>query len=372
MNIAIVGAGIGGLTTALFLESAGHTVEIYEKAGEIKPVGAGIILAHNAMQVYDKLGLKNEISYLGHPLTSINTVTPTFRLITKVSTAYFDKQCAVQSIAIHRGVLQGVLIDHLSSATLHLNKELVDITDGDSVSLTFSDGSEAHADLVIAADGIRSVIRNALFAKSVIRHARQIVFRGIVKFQLPKKYTHQLNEAWGAGSRFGFVQISQDQIYWYALKNMNPAHEERSLKDIFSGYAPVVTDIISRMNVNKILQHDMEDLQPIRSWVRKRVCLLGDAAHATTPNMGQGACQAIEDAYALSECLKHETLESALQEYERLRKPKANYITNMSWMIGKVAQLNNPLLSRLRNFIMRLTPERLSQRQLAKVVKLSE
>lgn len=154
MRVAIVGAGIGGLTTALFLEKQGMSVDLYEQADAIRPVGAGIILAHNAMQAYDQLGLKDTISQLGNPLGSVNIITDDFKAISGIALCQFDQDYAVQSVAIQRSVLQMLLINSLNNTSIQLGKQLVDIVDDGLVRLSFSDGSGADYDAVIAADGI--------------------------------------------------------------------------------------------------------------------------------------------------------------------------------------------------------------------------
>jgi len=373
MKIAIIGAGIAGLTTAISLEKIGFSVQIYEQASEIRPVGAGITLAHNAMQVYDKLGLKDDISELGNPISSMNVTTPDLIPMSKVETKCFDDKYSVNPVAIHRGELQNLLVKKLKNTRIHLNKKLVEIKGGRSISLLFSDDTEIKFDAVIAADGINSIARNVIFKENTIRKANQMCWRGISDINLSSKYQSELNEAWGKGSRFGFVQISPGRVYWYALLNNN---SEENTPNIFSynfkEYHQVVKDIISRTDTSKIFKDEIQDLEPISSWVQENICLVGDAAHATTPNMGQGACQAIEDAYVLSHCLDNYPINVAFSRYEQLRMKKAKTVVSLSWRLGKISQLQNPTLIAIRNFSIKLIPSIFNRIQLDKIYKLEK
>jgi len=372
MSIAIIGAGIGGLTTAFFLEKLGVSVQIFEQASEIKPVGAGIILAHNAMQVFDKLGFKEAIAKLGNPLTSININTDRLEIINKIEMQYFDDKFAVNSIAIKRGVLQEFLINQLQTDCINLNKKVVDVKIGNNTSLFFSDGDEIECDAVIAADGINSVVRHKLFKENTIRKPNQMCWRGISNIRLPLKFQSELNEMWGKGSRFGFVKLSTNEVYWYGLHCSHLKLEKSDLLNYFKDYDPVVNEIISQTNFDKVFNSEIFDLKPISSWFNNTVCLLGDAAHATTPNMGQGACQAIEDAYVISHYISKHPINIAFSKYERLRKSKAEMIVNLSWKLGALSQIQTPVISAIRNFAMRSIPAKYNRRQSEKIYKLAE
>lgn len=372
MNVAIIGAGIGGLTTALFLEKLGVPVQVFEQATEIKPVGAGIILGHNAMQVFDELGLKESITNLGNPLTSINITTEKLEIINKIETQYFDKKFDANSVAIQRGVLQKILINNLQHNCLNLNKQVIDFKMGVKNDVVFSDGDERAFDIVIAADGIHSVIRNKVFSKSIIRNPNQTCWRGISNAMLPMEFQAELNEMWGDGSRFGFVKISEYEVYWYALHSSHQRLEKSDLLAHFEEYDSIVSHVISKTELDQMFQSEILDLKPIPSWFKNNVCLLGDAAHATTPNMGQGACQAIEDAHIISHYISKYDPSIAFSKYESLRKAKADMIVDMSWKLGSISQIQSPLLRAFRNFAMRSIPRKFTIKQSEKIYQLAE
>lgn len=376
-NIVIIGAGIGGLTTAIALKQKGFQVSIYEQASEIKPVGAGILLANNAMQVYEKLGLRQEIEEAGNIISSLNITKKDLSPISKMSMTGFEEKYGVRNVAIHRGLLQQFLASRLADHECYLNKKLTAITEKDGrYILDFTDGSSTTAELVIGADGIHSSVRHLWFGNGTIRNAQQLCWRGMTEYALPFSFQHELNEAWGKGDRFGIVPISRHKVYWFAVKKYKgkePRWDTHDIGSHFSTYHPLIGKLISLTPADSIHVTGISDLRPLASWVREGVCLLGDAAHATTPNMGQGACQAIEDAYVLAESLdQYPTHPEALAHYQRLRIAKAHDIVAKSRILGKIAHLQNPILTAIRNFLLKATPPSVSIKQSDKIFQLAE
>jgi len=374
MFVDIIGAGIGGLTTAIALEQKGIKTRVFEQTTTIKPVGAGIILANNAMQVYDKLGLRKVIEENGNIISSLNIIKPNLKPLSKVSLSYFEEQFKVKSIAIHRGILQQILIDQLGPSCLHLNHKLKTInksTKGNT--LEFENGKKIESTIIIAADGINSIIRQQVFSNTFIRSAKQICWRGVVNYNLPKKHQHELNEAWGKDERFGFVQIAKNKVYWFALKSFENNKKEYTINNLdnyFTKHNPLIKSIISSTNKEQIHTSTIIDLKPINKWFKKNICLIGDAAHAMTPNMGQGACQAIEDAYILSECLHKYETEKAFTTFQKLRIAKVHQIVESSWKIGKIAHLSNPFLIGVRNQMIKIIPSSINKKQLQQIFKI--
>lgn len=374
MNVDIIGAGIGGLTVALALEKKGFAPVIYEQAKTLNPVGSGIILASNAMQVFKHLGISEQIKAHGAALNSLNITDQNLDVVSKVDLTYFKEKYALQSIAIHRGMLQQILLDNLKSTTIHLGHKINDLKKkSDGYTLHFKNNKTIHSPLLIGADGIRSTVRKTIASKSKTRTTNQICWRGVIPFDLPNQYKNELNEAWGKGNRFAFVQIGKGQLYWYALKSFNQTPEELPvsyLATYFEAYPPIVQEILLATPLKNIHTAVMEDLSPIRAWHDEFACLIGDAAHAATPNMGQGACQSIEDAYKLAENLAEHSPIKAFGQYQKSRLPKVHQVVNQSWRIGKVSHWKNPIAIFLRNSMMRLVPKKMSHHQLEKLFDL--
>ena len=359
-EITIIGAGIGGLTAAIALQKQGYEVEIFEQAAAFKKAGSGINLAINAMQIYQRLGVYDDILARSSYTHSMSIRNKSFDYLVKGDLTEFEKKYGAKTVAIHRASLHEILLNHLKDTPIHLDKKLQKLQQiNGTVKLYFEDGMEHISPIVIGADGIHSAVRTSIFDAAILRDGNQLCWRGICKApELATTYKHELNEIWGKGNRFGFVYITDEDIYWYALKNKDKFKgKDENLLDVFSDYPAVVKAIISSTAKESILYNEIWDLHPIHQWHRGNVCLLGDAAHATTPNLGQGAVQAIESAYVLSHCLKQEgTIEQAFNRFQEMRKSKADHITNTSWRIGKMAQSENAIVCGLRNFMTKMTP----------------
>jgi 2-polyprenyl-6-methoxyphenol hydroxylase-like FAD-dependent oxidoreductase len=371
-DISIIGAGIGGLTTALILKQKKIEVKIYEGSPAIKPVGAGIILANNAMQVMKKLGLQEKLEKVGNKLSCMKITDINLKPISVTDLSFFEQKYKVSNLAIHRGELQRILAETIGYEHINLSKRVFEIEKKDYYNLTFEDGSSLETQTIIGADGIKSIIRNQLFEKTKIRNANQICWRGIAEIDLPKKYHNELNEAWGKGKRFGFVKISATKVYWYALINTpKQVDSQANLLNLFQEFHTDILNIIETTPSNQIIFSEITDLTPIKKWYQDNLCLIGDAAHATTPNLGQGACQAIEDAYILGKCLEeNHDMQEAFEAYNFRRIKKAHTIVNTSWQIGKLAEFDSDLGVWFRNKLMGLLPKSLNMRQMEMIFNI--
>ena len=372
-TVNIIGAGIGGLTTALTFKKRGVNVNIFESSAEIKPVGAGIILANNAMQVFQKLGIQDKIEKAGNKISFMKITDDQLNPLSVVNLSEYEQKYGVSNIAIHRGELQKILAYEIGFDNINLSKRLSKIEKNRLFKLTFEDNSTIESKLVIGADGIKSVVRNQLFEKSTLRNPNQICWRGICEIDLPQKYHNELNEAWGKGKRFGFVKISDKKVYWYALTNSkNVEISDVNLTEFFSEFHSDILNILSATKKEQIIVSDIFDLKPIDKWQNENVCLVGDAAHATTPNLGQGACQAIEDAYVLGKLLDNGMpIENTFKAYEKLRRKKAHTIVSTSWTVGKMAHIENRLGIWLRNLVMKNMPKSANKKQMDMIFNLN-
>lgn len=362
-TIHIVGAGIGGLATALCLQQQGLTVKIMESAPEIKPVGAGIVMANNAMQVFDRLGIREKVDAAGHKVSCMRITDAHFNELSTIDLHPFEQQYGVHNTAIHRADLQRILADELGFGHIHLSKRLVDVEKREGFTLRFEDETETRSHVLIGADGIRSAVRQKLFPPSTIRDSGQVCWRGICEIALGERHQHSALEAWGPGRRFGFVRLNPVQVYWYAVANEDAAGKDLSF--LFKDFHPEVLDMIAATPATSIFFSHLYDLKPIHQWAQGKVCLIGDAAHATTPNLGQGACQAVEDAYVLGKLFAQGLpVEEVFRQYQALRIKKAHQVVKTSWTIGKVSHWQNPLGIGVRNFVMKNLPASVRHKQL--------
>jgi 2-polyprenyl-6-methoxyphenol hydroxylase-like FAD-dependent oxidoreductase len=372
MQVVVIGAGIGGLTAAIALKQAGIEVAVVEAAPELRPVGAGIVLATNAMQVLNQLKLAEKITGRGNRLDTMTITTAGFKPLSRIELEPVSRSFGFQNHAIHRAVLHEILVEELGTEQLHLNKKLKAIgSSGDGYALQFEDGSLLEAGFVIGADGIHSIVRSQLFPPTQIREAGQVCWRGLVNYKLPENYRHDALEAWGKGKRIGFTRLQDDLVYWYLVVDARLDESDKYCSAHTLEFHPLAADLVNNTDPSGIHKSLIMDLLPSPHWSRDRVCLLGDAAHATTPNLGQGACQAIEDAYVLGELAKKFPLEEAFALYPRIRRPKAHTVVRRSWTLGKAAHLSNPIAIGIRNIVFRyLTPPTVMRKQLQQLFTL--
>ncbi|MDA9774594.1 FAD-dependent monooxygenase [Saprospiraceae bacterium] len=378
MRITIIGAGIGGLTLGIALQAKGFQVDIFEKSKAFQKIGAGIILGNNAMQVYNQLGLTATLKAKGSKVSSMNVTNASNKLISGMSLEHFENKFDSINLAIHRADLQNSLFEALAPGTVQFSKAVKNVHENDdSVRIEFEDGSSIDSSLVIAADGVHSVVRNGLFPKVETRDSKQLCWRAVVEHKLSSDFDEIFTEMWGKGRRVGFGQINEKEVYWFALINSDkdhPSYHDGTWRKKFSEFIPEVQEILGKADPDRMHLSQMSDFKPIKKWYTNRVCLLGDAAHAMTPNMGQGAGQSIEDAYRLAQIMtgkefedNQHSFDQLFKEYQEYRMPKVKRIVNTSWTIGSIAQLNNPLLRGFRNNMMRLLPDSLNQKQLESV-----
>ncbi len=368
MTISIIGGGIGGLTLGNFLKQQNIDFKIYESAPEIKPVGAGIAMAGNAMQIFDKLGLKEKIENAGTKMHALIITDNELKTISKTDVRKLEKKYNVSNTAIHRADLQRILSENISEHIV-LNKRLSTIDKRDNYRLTFEDKTEIESEIVFGADGVKSLVRNQILKSGEIRNAGQKCWRGVLQTEIPEKYSHNAYEMWGKGKRFGFVKVRENTLYWYALVNEKLYSDDMNLIEEFADFHPDILQIIAKTAKTNLIFSDIIDIKPMNQWSAENLCLIGDAAHAMTPNMGQGACQAVEDAYVLSKLLETERdWNNIFHRFEQLRKAKVHHLVNTSWTIGKIAQWENFI--NVRNFIFRMLPESVNQKQMEKILKL--
>ncbi|AIM61385.1 Zeaxanthin epoxidase [Cellulophaga lytica] len=372
---AIIGAGIGGLTTALAFEKLNIPYHLYEKAEDINAIGAGIWLAPNALKVYEWLGILDQVKNAGNSIDRITIATADLQTLTDSKQDEAKEEYGYSTVAIHRAELQKVLANNVASSNISWGKGLKSYTETkEGVELQFLDATTTIANYLIGADGINSVVRKQLFPKSKIRYSGQTCWRGVTNFKLPEDYNHRGIEMWGKQTRFGISKLSADKTSWFAVAKSKPFltdNKETLKEDLlneYKKYANVVTNLIANTNIDAILRNDIIDLKPIKKWHTNRVCLLGDAGHATTPNMGQGGAQAIEDAYFLSKIIAANTKDSPFKEFQKVRYKKVNSIVNQSWITGKVAHLG--FGSKIRNMVFKNLPKSLIDKKMHFVYRL--
>jgi 2-polyprenyl-6-methoxyphenol hydroxylase-like FAD-dependent oxidoreductase len=261
-------------------------------------------------------------------------------------------------ICMHRADLQRVLVQAFPSDRLHLQRALRKIEPTrERVRAHFDAGPVIEADLLIGADGLRSVVREHIFRDKAPRYGGYTAWRGFVELPTGLLTKGEGGETLGEGVRMGIVPLGAERVGWWIAHN-EPADEtdepegtRAKLLSLCGGWHPPIHALITL--TDDIVKTDIYDRKPRRGWSRGRVALLGDAAHPTTPNLGQGGCMAIEDAIILARCLQTgEYLESALIRYENARFDRTRMVATESRLFGWVGQLEHPLAARLRNYYL--------------------
>ncbi len=369
MKTIIIGGGIAGLTTAIALEQQGFDTRVYEAQSSLSVAGAGIWMATNAMQVFERLGLASDIQRRGMSLDKIEIADYKLRTIQSTSQLLFVEQYGFSVTSILRSRLRDTLVEHYGKP-IYTGKRLDRVLDnGQSVKAHFTDGSHVSGEILIGADGIHSAVRQQLFPRSQIRYSGQTCWRGIADIALDAPYERACVETWGKKYRFGLSVISEKEVYWFAVaKAARGGKDDRAtikgkLQGMYADFSDPIPAILAATAAERIIRNDITDLQPIGDWYKGRVCLIGDAAHATTPNMGQGGGQAVEDAWFLSRILKEEQdYQVAFQRFQQKRQRKVAQVVKTSWQIGKVAHLSYG--QNLRNFLLRNTPKALAAKRM--------
>ncbi|WP_342236211.1 FAD-dependent monooxygenase [Inquilinus sp. OTU3971] len=379
MRIAIVGAGIAGLTLARGLSLLGQDVEIYEQAPDLKPLGAGIMLSANALRALGALHLYDAVVEHAQPIQRLSVLTQEGRVLQTTDHLRFSRKYGHLSAGtLHRGDLQHALLSQLPPSIVRTGKKCIDArqTEG-RVILTFADGDTVDAELVLACDGIHSAVRAAAFPGARERFADYTCWRAIAEVVPAGTDPGQVTESWGAGDRFGMAPLRDGRLYWFACcgaRRMNDPELAKmdlpALQRMFSGYHRPIPEVLQATPADSLIWTDISDVEPLPSFVNGRVVLLGDAAHAVTPDLGQGAGLAIEDAAVLPVLLGRYPLDQALRRYDALRLERARKITANSRLYGRIAQWKSPLAVRLRNLLARSIPERWMDRQLDAILDI--
>jgi 2-polyprenyl-6-methoxyphenol hydroxylase-like FAD-dependent oxidoreductase len=359
-RVLIVGGGIGGLAAAVALRRVGLAASVFERAPELNEIGAGISLWSNAVQALGRLGLAEAVVARGTVLDHALTLTAAGRLLSDVDLAGLAHRAGCVSACVHRAELQSVLATAVGPA-LRLGAACVEVAEeSDGVTVRLADGGTERGTLLVGADGIHSVVRVHLHGPTESRRAGYVAYRGMARFDVPESPPDRSRLILGPGAQAGIFPCGPGRTYWFAtapataVPPAGPAGDQKAeALERFRGWYALLPEVIAATEPAAVMRHDVLDLPPVWPWGRDRVTLLGDAAHATTPNLGQGACQALEDAVFLADSLRqHGPTPAGLRRYEEARRHRTERVVRLSWSMGKVLQWSNPFAVRLRNWML--------------------
>ncbi|GLW12312.1 monooxygenase [Microtetraspora sp. NBRC 13810] len=345
----VIGGGIGGLTSAVALQRKGWAVTLFERAPSLDPVGSGLSVGANALKALDTIGLGDALRGLSSVQGEVGIRRPGGEWLLRTTGEHAAQRYGDSIVLVLRATLVDLLAGRLDGGSLRLGTPVTAVDAGTGVVTTAA--GEVEADLVVAADGIHSATRRALFpAHPGPVHTGVTSWRLVVPRQDVPVMT---SETWGRGLVFGVVPLSGDLVYCYATAPAGqsaPSGEKDELLRLFGGWHAPIPRLLAAADPAQVLRHDVLSLdEPLPAFHRGRVVLLGDAAHAMTPNLGQGACQAIEDAVVLAHLAGAPGRQAA---YTAARLPRTTTIVRRSRRIARATTLRNPLAVRLRDRAM--------------------
>ena len=368
-DVLVVGAGIAGLAVAGALRARGFEVSIVERAATLEPLGAGILLGANAVAAARALGV--ELSDRARPARSARITDARGSLLQETTFDSGGRDLA--TYVLHRNDLHERLVAQAPAVRCGVTVSALAETEA-GVEVGFSDGGAGRFDLVIGADGIRSSIR----AFALGADAPEILYAGYTCWRLvcADPGVEGLQEMWGRGRRVGFAPLGDGRLYVFLVANApartpSPAWPD-GLRALFADFAAPVPAILDAAATGpEPLHHDLEDLARPQ-WGRGRVWLIGDAAHAMLPNLGQGAGMALEDALVVAHALgapRSTPLGDAFARLRALRTRRIARVWRQSRQLGVMAQWSHPLACRLRDGLFRSLPPSLARRSLAAIIE---
>ncbi|HEX5569139.1 MAG TPA: FAD-dependent monooxygenase [Streptomyces sp.] len=366
----VIGAGIGGLTAAAALCLRGWAVTVLERAPTLEPVGAGLALAPNAQRALDVIGLGDTVRAMSAWQGEGGLRTPAGRWLARTTLEAAAERFGGPVVIVHRATLIDLLAARLPEGAVHTGAAAT-VTDpgtaGRPATVRTERGEEHTADLVVAADGIHSATRQALFpGHPAPRYAGFTAWRFIAP--APER-PFSAHETWGRGSLWGTVPLHDGRVYAYATATVPageraPDDEHAELLRRFGDWHHPVPDLLAAVDPAAILRGDVyRTVTALPAYHRGRVALLGDAAHAMTPNLGQGGCQAVEDAVVLAHHADPRSaaraeggagardLDRALAAYTRDRLPRTMEVVRRSDRIGRLTTWTSPPALALRTTV---------------------
>lgn len=373
----IIGAGPGGLTAAIALRRVGIDAVVFERASRIGTVGGGLGVQSNALRALMRLGIGEQLVAAGSEIRVNEIHNGAGRLVFRLPQGEVADELGTPTIMVLRADVQLALLDALEDGVVRLSSECTGVDqDSDGVTAYFADGSSERGALLIGADGGRSVVRRHIYgdAGPPLRYAGLATWRSVVELDedvLPPATARYYN---GAGRQFVMFPVGGKRIYW-GVMNVEPAGgtdppdaARTMLCDLLRGFPEVTRTVISATRENEISRTDLYDRNPVSTWVKGRVLLLGDAAHLTTPFIGQGAGISMEDSVvlakelALTDALRDQSmLDVALDSYQSQRVPRCRKVVLTSRRRGRVYLLRNPVLAAARDTVLSCLPHRVTR-----------
>ncbi|MEV6596510.1 FAD-dependent monooxygenase [Actinoplanes sp. NPDC051346] len=370
-RVIVVGAGIGGLTAAVALRQVGIDVAIYERAAELRPAGTALSIMSNAVSALGTLGIDLHLDKRGRAIETFQFLTHDGRPIRTLPLKEIGDRLGAPSVNIGRAELQQALLDRLDGHPIELGATVTGFeATPDGVRVGFADGGEAHGDVLIGADGFHSVIRRQIAGPARPHEPGYVCWLAVAPLRHERLPDGAVHHYWGAGQRFGLIDIGHGRVYWWGTKNMRAAAArdwcggKDRIARAYAGWADEVREAIRVTPAEAIVSVPARDRPFLEKWGTGPVTLLGDAAHPMLTSLGQGAGTAMEDAVVLAGSLAGATdLPQALRTYESRRRARTRRMVRTSRQLSLIEQLESPLPRRLRDAYFRWVPASVLYRQ---------
>jgi len=371
-KILIVGAGIAGLTLMNCLKNTKYIVELVEQDTQLRTDGAGILLGANLFDIFKKMDLDKELLLKSQILDNIISVDNKGNIIGSIYLKKIYKERKLYTVAIHREELHNILSKNIDRESIRLGYKVISIKKNiDQYDVEFENGERATFDKIIATDGIFSTIKEEVFGNIKLRDSNQGCWRFVI--DTPKKIDKKSScEMWGDEKRIGIFPLGYNKTYCFLVSTIQGDEEKLSFNEVLERFNDFGGDwnyVKNSFDVSstELLYNRLSDAQNV-TLEKDGIVFIGDSGHSTTPNLGQGAGIAIESAYEFCELLKTYSYDEACQKYSINRFKKVNTIRERSFKIGQLAHIKSRLLQKIRNFILKILPQKLSQYEFEKLI----
>lgn len=366
-RILVAGAGIGGLNVAFALKRAGFQVTVFEKAPRVQALGAGVGLWVDGMMALTKVGLDDVVAEVGAPYGIVQFRNGAGTVLAELPVGELaNRHGARAPVMVRRPELLRVLSEAVGADSIQTASECIGFDqDREGVSLRLSEGREERGAVLIVADGLDSTLREGIAGEPTRRYAGYQYLRLLTQAGEDYVPRNTFSMTVGRGDRVGLSHAGGGWRYLFGVLVVpqgTPGHPEGPKADLqqrFGDFPEPIPRLIEETGEDGIFRTDTFDIKPLERWGEGRVTMLGDAAHAMTPNMGRGAGESIQDAVALAQELAgadsledHDSVSAALRRYERARKPATDRVHTASWRSGKLMSVKPPPLRFLRDQLM--------------------